>query len=140
MIKQDNLQNVILDTHMLLWYETGTRLDENQVEIIKKASNQNKLYVCAITFWEIATLFNKKKISFAIDLKQWVNKTIQMSGMNIINLSPHILLKSCCLPNYEHKDPADRIIIAASREYNAHLMTADKQILEYSKKGYLKTI
>lgn len=63
-----------------------------------------------------------------------------MPGLKVIDLSIPILVQSCELPSYTHKDPADRLIIASSRAINAHLMTADQKIMDYAHEGYLKVI
>jgi PIN domain nuclease of toxin-antitoxin system len=37
-----------------------------------------------------------------------------------------------------HADPADRLIIAYARILDTPLITFDKEILKYAKKGYVK--
>jgi PIN domain nuclease of toxin-antitoxin system len=54
--------------------------------------------------------------------------------------NPLILVQSCNLPAYPHKDAADRMIIASSRAINSYLMTADQEIIDYANKGYLKVL
>ena len=85
-------------------------------------------------------LVNKDKIALAISLDEWVDKIISTPGFNLIELSIPILTQSCALPKYEHKDPADRLIIASVRSINSHLMTFDQKIIDYADQGYLKVI
>jgi PIN domain nuclease of toxin-antitoxin system len=40
-------------------------------------------------------------------------------------------LASTQLPGNFHKDPADRILIAIARRYDAELITCDQKILDY---------
>jgi PIN domain nuclease of toxin-antitoxin system len=37
----------------------------------------------------------------------------------------------------EHRDPADRFIVAAARRLNAILLTCDEEILHYASQGHL---
>jgi PIN domain nuclease of toxin-antitoxin system len=49
----------------------------------------------------------------------------------VIDLSPDVAIDSCNLPGVFHKDPADRIIVAAARIHNLTLLTKDQKILDY---------
>jgi len=60
-------------------------------------------------------LVSKDKIAFSIGLSQWIDQVISMPGLKMIDLSIPILVQSCELLNYPHKDPADRLIMASSR-------------------------
>jgi PIN domain nuclease of toxin-antitoxin system len=143
MINFDNKQEITiltLDTHTLLWYVEGITLKPKEVNLIEDARKQNQLYISAISLWEIAMLSSKGKIVFSIALNEWVDQVLKIKGLNLIELSPAVLIESCQLPHFENKDPADRIIISASRSINSRLMTFDQRILDYSSKGYLKTV
>ena len=87
---------------------------------------------------EVAMLINKKKAAFSISITEWLHRLMDIPGLNIIELSLNILIESCNLPSYEYKDPADRLIIASTREINGHLLTFDQKILDYAKNGYVK--
>jgi PIN domain nuclease of toxin-antitoxin system len=133
-------ERLTLDTHILLWYLEGIKLESDQIQIIEKFRINNNLYISAISFWEIAMLHNKGKVVFSIPLTEWINKVLSIEGLKLIELSTNILIESCNLPKFEHKDPADRMIIASSRSLNSYLMTMDQRIINYSKKGYLKIV
>lgn len=67
-IEASNQDGLILDTHILIWYVEGIRLSEAQINLIDKIREQNKLYISAISIWEIVMLENKGKIAFSIEL------------------------------------------------------------------------
>lgn len=129
-----------LDTHILIWYTEGIRLTTSQVNVIDQARGQNLLYISAISLWEIAMLAQKDKIAFAISLDEWIENVLSTPGLNLIDLKVPILVESCNLPNFEHKDPADRLIISSARSINSRLMTFDQKIIDYAANGYLKII
>lgn len=131
---------VILDTHILIWYVEGIILTKHQIDIIDEAKSNNKLFISPISIWEIAMLANKGKIVFSMDINDWINNVISIPGINVAELSIPVLVLSTSLPNYEHKDLADRIIMATSRSCGFHLMTFDQKIIDYANMGYLKTI
>ena len=134
------IEKLILDTHILIWYLEGVELSEQQIELIENQRSNNQLYISAISIWEISMLINKKKIAISISLNEWLHKVQNIPSLNIIDLSIPILIESCNLPDLEHKDPADRMIIASTRAVNGYLMTLDKKILQYANEGYLKII
>ena len=132
------IEKVVMDTHILIWYLEGIELSQQQVQIIESQRNLNQLYISAISIWEVSMLINKKKAAISIPINEWLNKVLSIPGLNIIDLSLTILVESCNLPDFDHKDPADRMIIASTREIDGYLLTFDKRILEYANNGYLK--
>ncbi|NRB11565.1 MAG: type II toxin-antitoxin system VapC family toxin [Rickettsiaceae bacterium] len=143
MNKSDNYQNIdklILDTHVLLWYVEGIQLKNNIINLIDSKRHLGKVFISSISIWEIALLSIKGKIVFSIPVKEWIDQVLSTLELKIIELKHNILIESCELLNYPHKDPADRMIIASARETNAHLLTADKKIIDYHKQGYLKAV
>jgi len=132
------IEKLVMDTHILIWYLEGIELSQQQVQIIESQRNLNQLYISAISIWEVSMLINKKKAAISIPINEWLNKVLSIPGLNIIDLSLTILVESCNLPDFDHKDPADRMIIASTREIAGHLLTFDKRILEYANNGYLK--
>lgn len=137
-LKESEIEKLVLDTHILIWYLEGIKLSDKEITLIENVRNNNKLYISAISVWEIALLVNKEKIVLSISLDEWLNKVKCICGLNIIDLSLDILINSCNLTNYTHKDPADRMIIATCRNINSHLITYDERILDYGKRGYIK--
>ena len=134
----NNSEKLILDTHVLIWYLEGINLKDQQVKLIEAAKLSNNLYLSAISIWEIAMLVSKEKIILSIPLKDWIEKLQEIGGLKILDLSLAILIESCNLPHYSHKDPVDRMIIASAREIEAKLVTFDEKIKDYGTKGYLK--
>ena len=130
--------DLILDTHVLMWYSQGIELTSQQVDLIDQAIINSSLYISAISIWEITMLANKGKIVINIPIKDWINKLLLISKIKIIDLSPDTLIESVLLPNYEYRDPADRLIIASVRLTNSVIMTFDRKIINYANLGYLK--
>ncbi len=136
----NSIEKLVLDTHVIIWYLEGIKLSKKQVELIDELKAKNGLYISAISIWEIAMLSSIGKINFSVSFDNWINKLLSISGLNLIQLSSEILIASSQLIHYEHKDPADRIIIASCRETNSYLMTFNQKIVDYGNQGYLKII
>ncbi len=80
------------------------------------------------------------KIKFNVNCMDWVDEALSAPGISLEPLSPEIAIESSRLPGDFHGDPADRIIVATARKLGATLVSSDKEILEYSGEGYIKTL
>ena len=52
-------------------------------------------------------------------------------GMQLLPLTPDIVIESTQLPGEFHRDPADQLIVATARVYNCPLITSDGKISRY---------
>jgi PIN domain nuclease of toxin-antitoxin system len=51
--------------------------------------------------------------------------------IEVIELTPEIVVDAANLPGSFHPDPADRLIVATARAHGATLLTTDAKILAY---------
>jgi PIN domain nuclease of toxin-antitoxin system len=130
------MSDLLLDTCAVLWLAEGAELGGDA----RKAVSENKLNVSPITVWEIANLVRKKRIVLAMSVTKWFRQTVDMMEAAMPELTIDILAGSCELPGSPPGDPADRIIIATARESSMVLVTRDKDILAYSRSGYVRTM
>ncbi len=122
---------VLLDTHILIyWLGTDLRLSVEQKRVLDQASPENPLWVSDITLWEIATLYNLKRLSFHLPLRDWLEVATAPPLVQRVGISPAIAAAVAALPSSFHRDPADRIIIASAQLLGATLLTHDKQIIQ----------
>ena len=122
---------VLLDTHILIyWLGTDLRLSVEQKRVLEQASPESPLWVSDITLWEIATLYNLKRLSFHLPLRDWLEAATAPPLVQRVGISPAIAAAVAALPSSFHRDPADRIIIASAQLLGATLLTRDKQIIQ----------
>lgn len=62
-------------------------------------------------------------------LDEWLNRALMYPGVRLVPLSKYAAVESCRLPGEYHKDPADRMLVAAALELDCPLVTADGKIL-----------
>ena len=130
------MSDLLLDTCAMLWLAEGIELAADA----RKAITDGKLNVSLISAWEIANLTRKNRIVLAMPVAKWFRETMELMEAAISELTIDILAGSCELPGSPPSDPADRIIIATARESSMVLMTRDKDILAYSRAGYVRTM
>ena len=121
---------IILDTHTLVWMDEGnTRLGLKSRKLIDKELRNEEVAVSSISFWEIAMLIQKKRLSLSQPVSQWMQDLLQQ-GLNEIAVTGGIGIIASELENF-HGDPADRMIMATAIAHSATLVTADTNILKW---------
>ena len=121
---------ILFDTHVLIWHDSGDRrLGARARREFGRALQDGEAAVSAISFWEVGMLVRKDRLGFLIDPGAW-RRDLLNRGLIEIPVDGGIAFRAGLLAKI-HGDPADRIIVATALEGH-RLMTADRQILEWS--------
>ncbi|MGL5078991.1 MAG: type II toxin-antitoxin system VapC family toxin [Waterburya sp.] len=122
---------IILDTHIWIWWVNDSpRLTEQHKQWIQDYQSQG-LGISIISCWEVAKLVEKNKLVLSITVEEWLQTALAYQGVQLLNLTVPILVKSTQLTGF-HNDPADQIIVATAKVYDCWLLTADNKILNYA--------
>ena len=134
--------DVLLDTHVWLWFQGGDskQLKADFVRFMESLQVSRRLYVSAVSVWEIANLVARGRIELDRSIEHWVEVGLEDGSIQMLPLSARILIESTRLPGDVHGDPADRMLIATAREHNMTLVTRDKLILSYAKRGHVNVL
>jgi PIN domain nuclease of toxin-antitoxin system len=130
---------VLLDTHIAIWMTQGNPRLKKREALLQAAYEQEKLFLSAISAWEIGMLATKGRIDLPASPQQWFAEFVSKFSIQVIDVTADIALHSSFMLNKIHGDPADRIIVATCHKHDALLLTADKQILSWSK-GLIDTL
>lgn len=124
---------IILDTHTLLcWTDSPQKLSKKARKIIDEEKlKEDNILVSSISTLEIYRLVKKGDLELNTHVDRWMEKIENLPSVRFVPVDNKIASSSVNLPDFSHKDPADRIIIATAREYGATLVTSDKRILLY---------
>ncbi len=122
---------IMLDTHIWVWWvHNDAQLSEKYREIIQNHEDEG-LGVSIFSCWEVAKLVELKKLMLHYPIREWLDTALHYPGLQLLDLTPGIVVESTQLPGDFHRDPADQIIAATARIYDCPLLTADKKILDY---------
>jgi len=123
---------ILLDTHVLIWWLNGSaKLSNKALREIKNSKKKEKIFVSSISIWEIAMLVKKKRLKLTLNVESWIREVERLTYVNFLPVDNNIAFESVYLPEFKHKDPADRIIVATARGLRAKLITSDIRILRY---------
>ena len=101
-------------------------------EQLIRENETDGLGVSVIFCWEAAKLVELGRLQFSIPVENWIEAALNYSNIRLLDLTPEIAVESTKLPGGFHKNPADQIIVATARIYNAPIVTMDDKIKNYS--------
>ena len=120
---------IILDTCALIFDAlTPTRLTAKAKKAINKAEQENNLFCCDISLWEIAMLIQKKRLDPGVDMTVFLELALNARNIQVLAINVEIAAIACSLAAFTHGDPADRLIAATSIHYQAKVITSDKKL------------
>ncbi len=122
--------SLLLDTHVWIWsQEEPERIGARARRRMEKA--EERLYVATISSLEIARLIHLRLLELDGALDRWIKDSLEALQCSVLEMSNEVAIGAYRLPGSFHKDPADRILVATSREHGLTLATADERILRY---------
>ncbi len=131
---------IVLDTHAVLWWVNGdAKLSPNALAAIENEFrlDDGNILISAISAWEIALLVEKGRVTLSMGIDDWLDTVEEIDRVRIFPIDTATVVESTRLPGEFHKDPADRMIVALARHFNADLVTADEKINNYR---HVKTV
>ena len=125
---------ILLDTHFLLWILfDSSKLTNNDLEIIK--DTDNSLVFRATSFLEISLKYSINKLKLEGVTAEKLPRIVEKAGFIIEQPSLTIFSWFYKLPNLDHRDAFDRLLIWEAIQKNYIFMTRDKRISIYKKQG-----
>ena len=122
---------ILLDTHVVLWLDQGAaNIGPKARTILDLAQERGEISICGISFWEIAMLERKNRITTSLDLAEWRQRLLS-AGLQEWAIDGATGILAAQLHDL-HSDPADRMIVATAIRRGAQLMTADERMLNWS--------
>jgi len=131
---------ILLDTHVLIWWASGDlqRLSpqaraaiEAEIERAAKPGQAPGLLVSAISCWEVAMLVQRGRLALSLEVERWLAVVASIPAVRLLPLEPAVAVAATRLPEPFHADPADRFLVAQSRELAVPLLSADRKIRDY---------
>ena len=122
---------VVLDTCALIWWS----LDPDLLSLPAKTlcdqmEFQKNGLVASISLWEIALKVKKGKLDIGVDMNTYVETLQRSEVIQIVPIDTSLWVDSVNL-DWEHRDPADRVVVALAQKYQAKLITKDNVIRDF---------
>lgn len=118
--------NLLLDTHVLLWWlDDPTLLSEQALTSIK--DTKNEIVVSVVSAWEIAIKKALGKLEAPNNLKQIVKD----AGFTIMSINYEHVWQVKDLP-FHHDDPFDRLLVSQTKVEKLMFVTRDSRLRTYN--------
>lgn len=102
---------ILLDTCALLWYtEDPDKLSPSALSHCERIIDDGA-YISSISIWEIGLKIKRKKLDIGTTIEDYLHRLNKLNSFTIVSVDEAIWLSSLQL-DWDHCDPADRVIVA----------------------------
>ena len=116
---------VVLDTSALLfWTLDRARLSAAAASAIADA---DRILVSSISIWEIGIKVSKGRLSIPVPVREYAERLQLVDRVEVLPVDTETWLANLDL-QWEHRDPADRSIVATALLKSCPLVTSDTTI------------
>ena len=120
----------VLDTCALLWWT----LDPGQLSAPALAAceeiERKGGYASAISVWEIGIKVKRGKLDLGLPFHDYVRRLRAVDVLTLLPVDTDIWVANLAL-NWDHRDPADRTIVATAMQRELPIVTKDRLIANY---------
>ena len=118
---------IVLDTHVLLWwvFDPG-KLSETAQHTLAEVERHGG-FASAISIWELAIKLKRGKLELPIGMEELVYRLERSAVIELLPVDTATWLRSVSL-RWDHRDPADRVIVATALMRNLPLLTKDAAV------------
>lgn len=135
------MRPLLLDTCAVIWIAEDDTIAPAAKTAMKDAfQNDTPVLISPMTAWEVGMLVARGRLTLLMRPQQWFARLLQTPGIELADMTPDVLISSSFLPGQPPRDPADRIIAATAREFGCTLITRDKPLLDYGRKGHVSVL
>ena len=123
---------ILLDTHALLWWALDPdKLSARAVEECARMERDGG-FASSVSIWELAVKLKNGKLDIGISLAEFVRR-IELGGVvELLAVDTSTWLQTVSL-EWDHRDPADRIIVATAIAKGVPVLTRDEAIHGFSR-------
>ncbi|MEN8149728.1 MAG: type II toxin-antitoxin system VapC family toxin [Planctomycetota bacterium] len=125
---------VLLDTCALFWWVAmPDRMSVAAARACRRMESEGGV-VSSISFWELGVQQRKGKIDLGVPFDDFCDRVRSTGILEIVPVTLAIWQESLRLP-WEHRDPADRVIVATARLRGLPIVTADEGIRSFHREA-----
>jgi PIN domain nuclease of toxin-antitoxin system len=126
----------LIDTHIALWLDSGSAnlREATRAAIDTCWHNGGTIFLSAVSAWEIALLVDTGRIELDVPVVTWIQRFLDRPSVEALPLSHGAACRSYQLHHLEHRDPADRLLIATAIELACPLVTYDERIVRFGER------
>lgn len=118
---------ILLDTHVLLWWALDPDRLSSAAAASLQAMERRGGFASAISIWELGIKVQRGKLDLGISIAEFTRRIEKSGVIELVPVTTATWLRSIELA-WDHRDPADRVIVATAILQDVPLLTADTEI------------
>lgn len=124
------MRELLLDTSALLfWTLSPERLSAPATRAIGEAEAR---LISVVSLWEVALKHRKGALELPLPSREYVARLETAEKVEIVPLEQRVAVAGALL-EWDHRDPADRWIVALAQQRNCAIVTSDERIRAFHK-------
>ena len=116
---------IVLDTHALFWWALDPEQLSPEAATEVERMEQQGGFASAISIWELAIKVKRGKLELPISVEEFVRRLQRGGVVEVLAVDSATWLASVAL-EWDHRDPADRVIVATALQRQVPLLTKDE--------------
>jgi PIN domain nuclease of toxin-antitoxin system len=122
---------VCLDTHALLWWALDREKLSEKARRMCVRMERDGGYASAISLWEIGLKIKNQKLDIGLSVEEFARRIARTGVVEFVPVDTELWMANLRL-TWEHRDPADRTIVATARHLKVPLLTKDEIIQAFA--------
>ena len=121
----------VLDTCALIWWSLDPdKLSQRAKAACLQMEQEENGLIPSTAIWEIAIKNKNHKLDLGVSIDDYIATLKKSNVIRIVPIDEDIWLESVKL-EWEHRDPADRVVVAVAQRNQASIITADRKIASF---------
>jgi PIN domain nuclease of toxin-antitoxin system len=121
---------IVLDTHALLWWALDPeKLSSTALELVTEMEVKGG-FASSISIWELAIKTKRGKLELPLTVEELARRIERGGVVDVLAVDTDTWLRSAALP-WQHRDAADRVIVATAMRRGLPILTKDEQLHAY---------
>ena len=127
---------IVLDSHALLWWTLDPKRLSAKAQTICSKIEVRGAYISSISIWELGVKIRDGKLDIGMSIREYSERIGRLGCVEIIPVDVSIWVRNLEL-DWDHRDPADRTIVATALSLNQPILTKDEAIRSFGKIEYI---
>jgi PIN domain nuclease of toxin-antitoxin system len=116
---------ICLDSHVLLWWALDPeKLSKRATELCRRMEREGG-YVSSISIWELGLKIKKGDLEIGMTIEEFDGSVRKTGVVGFVAVTNELWLANLAL-DWDHRDPADRTIVATARHLGVPLLSKDR--------------
>ena len=122
---------IVLDTHALLWWALDPDKLSDEAKCVCKEMEVSGGFASSISLWELGVKVKRGKLELGLSIDEFARRIERGGVVELVPVDTTLWLRSLSL-KWDHRDPADRVIVSTALLKGHRLLTKDQTLHRFN--------